>query len=285
MNDGFEKMILEGEVYTTASGVKVKVEEKSLVVISSDNKEITRFDEEGKFFKKLLYKSEEQRASENRQRIYNNFFCKIGEKEREEIKKYLENAASFRKKEIDFLASVEYALHEIDYDFWISTIEPTIKDNKLIFARREEIAQPMSLNEWIDKVADFDSEFNSKIARSEEVMLFYAYRLARGWWNLEYICVNSSSDGNYRESRWHSGKCDLTDHQKVGGFNDGVGNTYKIVMMTDELASLYGGSWETSGMLKPVASCTYIMDNDVKLNYAVPIVACTGVKGDLIIQK
>ena len=54
MNDSFEKMILEGEVYTTAHGVKVKVEKGKLTVISSDDKEITQFDKEGKFFTKLL---------------------------------------------------------------------------------------------------------------------------------------------------------------------------------------------------------------------------------------
>ena len=284
-----KKWIFEGEEVCTESGIRINLNEGKLKIISADLKEEAHFDETGKYWGKLPYKTEEQRACENKQRIFNNFFCKIGETERKLIGKYLSEGQIPTRDigiaEEKFLTKVQWALQCTKHDFWISTIECSIKDDKLVFEREADCTTfALSVNEWNVKAKEFAPEFHSRLASEEELILFYAYRVAKGYWSLNYICNDSSSDGNYKDSPRHSGKCNLTAVEKVGGFNDGVGNTCKIVMKNELEPCLYGGHWQTSGKASTVMSQEIIYNYDRKIVYATPVVVCTEVKGDLIIQ-
>jgi len=73
-----------------------------------------------------------------------------------------------------------------------------------------------------------------------------------GYWTIEYVCDDSSSDGNYNDSPVSSKKKDKSGAKEVGGFNDGIGNTIKLVMK-DGVPTLVGGSYEMSGKTHPVA--------------------------------
>ena len=284
-----KKWIFEGEEVWTESGIKITLNEGKLKVISADMKEETHFYEDGKYFSRFPYKTEEQRASENKQRIFNNFFYKIGEAERKLIGKYLSSAqveAARNIEQSNFLTNVLWALECTEHDFWISTIECSIKDDKLVLEREADCTTfALSVNEWNVKAKEFAPEFNSRIAFEQELILFYAYRLARGWWTLSYICTDSSGDGNYENAPRYSGKGDLSCAKKVGGFNDGVGNTRKIVMHTHASAHVFGGTSRSMGWLNPIAKSELVESNNLKLRESVPVIVCTDVKGDLIIQK
>jgi len=285
-----KKWIFEGEEVCTETGIRICLNEGKLKVISDDLKEEAHFDENGKFATKLPYKTEEQRVSENKQRVFNNFFCKIGEAERKLIGKYLSEAQiptiDIGIAEENFLTKVQWALQCTEHDFWISIIECSIKEDKLVFERDADCTTfALSVNEWNVKAKEFAPEFNSRIAFEQELILFYAYRLAKGYWTLSYICTDSSGDGNYENAPRYSGKGDLSCAKKVGGFNDGVGNTRKIVMHTHAYAHVFGGTYRNLGWLKPVAQSELVESNDLKLRESVPVIVCTDVKGDLIIQK
>ena len=205
------------------------------------------------------------------------------------IGKYLSSAqveAARNIEQSNFLTNVLWALECTEHDFWISTIECSIKDDKLVLEREADCTTfALSVNEWNVKAKEFAPEFNSRIAFEQELILFYAYRLARGWWTLSYICTDSSGDGNYENAPRYSGKGDLSCAKKVGGFNDGVGNTRKIVMHTHASAHVFGGTSRSMGWLNPIAKSELVESNNLKLRESVPVIVCTDVKGDLIIQK
>ena len=86
----------------------------------------------------------------------------------------------------------------------------------------------------------------------DELFLWYGYRVARRMWTLSFICDNSSSEGNYKNSPGSSHKIDLSGIKMVGGFSDGVGNTMKLVQAERSYA-LCGGDVEAFGQVYPVA--------------------------------
>jgi len=150
-----KKWIFEGEEVCTETGIRICLNEGKLKVISDDLKEEAHFDENGKFATKLPYKTEEQRVSENKQRVFNNFFCKIGEEERKKIREVIDFKNALGHEQFEFMRKVDRALANIKEDFWISIIEPTIKDDKLFFGREEECTTAFCVNEWMDKVQAF----------------------------------------------------------------------------------------------------------------------------------
>jgi len=60
------------------------------------------------------------------------------------------------------------------------------------------------------------------LARPDEGDLLKAYRLAMGYWTLEYVCDNSSSAGNYRNSSNWKLALEVSGTREVGDFKDGI---------------------------------------------------------------
>ena len=101
---------------------------------------------------------------------------------------------------------------------------------------------------------NFARKYKSDLATIEELFLWYAYRIAMGYWTLEYICDDSSSNGNYEDSPFASHNYDLTSQKTVGGFNDGIGNIYKVVKGYEKGDyCVVGGMYICSGKKYPVA--------------------------------
>lgn len=89
------------------------------------------------------------------------------------------------------------------------------------------------------------------IATIYETFLWYAWRGANSYWNLQYLCKDSSSKGNWRDSPDTAGHIELTGAREVGGFCDGTGNTCKLVTESIKTISI-GGAWYMSGKIEPV---------------------------------
>jgi len=138
------------------------------------------------------------------------------------------------------------------YDYKIAIIEPSPsgRDGITYDCDSDVYTAPLP-SYWEEKARDLVLGY-SRIATLEELYLFYAYRIAMGYWTIEYVCDDSSSDGNYNDSPVSSKKKDKSGAKEVGGFNDGIGNTIKLVMK-DGVPTLVGGSYEMSGKTHPVA--------------------------------
>lgn len=92
-----------------------------------------------------------------------------------------------------------------------------------------------------------------------------------GLWTIEYVCDDSSSAGNYWDASNSSQGIELTGARIVGGFMDGIGNTYEIYQMKSGFA-LVGGCYGNSGYRSPVANaCCGHSLNNLCYNY------CSGV--------
>ena len=181
------------------------------------------------------------------------YFFLMGKEERELVRKWLSSVASETREQVIFLKDVENALAAIDYNYRIATIEPSLDNSgKLFYKNGEKVASLFSCNEWKIKGKEFAPEWGSDLATLYELFLWYAYRIAKGLWTLEYVCDDSSSAGNYSDSPDASHGFEVSGKRKVGGFADGVGNTYKIVAHNAGFAAC-GGDYHYNGNLCPVA--------------------------------
>lgn len=139
-----------------------------------------------------------------------------------------------------------------NYDYKIARIEPSVRGiSDITYEEDSDVYTAPLAAYWEEKARNFVPG-HSRLATLEELYLFYAYRIAMGYWTIEYVCDDSSSDGNYDDSPVSSKKKDKSGAKEVGGFNDGIGNTIKLVMK-DEVPTLVGGSYEMSGKTHSVA--------------------------------
>jgi hypothetical protein len=83
-----------------------------------------------------------------------------------------------------------------------------------------------------------------------------------GWWSIEYVCDDSSSAGNYWDSPNATHDFQTSGARKVGGFTDGIGNTYKIVIHKAGFA-LCGGDFDKCGGDYRVADFSYCTEPGV----------------------
>jgi len=149
------------------------------------------------------------------------FFFKMGEIQRLMVKQWYLDVVpqSYRQKE--FLRIVDEAIERIDYDFRIATLEPSMDlYSQLYFKEDSKVEASLFLYEWAIKAEEFYPELNSRLATLHELFFWYAYRIAKGYWTLEYVC-DSPRPGHET--------INASGIEELGGFCDGIGNTYKVV--------------------------------------------------------
>ena len=218
------------------NGARAELTDKGLKVISSTGK-VLYFDEYGNVVTKCDY------------------FFKMGKYEREIVRKWAKDVKTETEKQEIFLEKVKEALNIVDYDYKISTIEPSIGENGVIyFEKGNPVAVGISELMWREYAKKFDEKCNSRLATLSELFLWYAYRIAIRAWDLSYLADNSSSAGNYWNSPEASHDFELSGVREVGGFSDGVGNTDKLVSLETGGFALVGGFYYNFGFEKPVAN-------------------------------
>lgn len=190
-------------------------------------------------------------------------FILMGKPEREKVAEWFNKVNpkvdGEKKRQRNFLDRVEKALKVIDYDYCISTLEPSFdEEGKIFYEEGKPVGIGIKLKDWKEKAANFysDKKWHSELAQLEEGDLFKAYRIAMGFWSLEYVCDNSSSAGNYWNAPNSSHACEVSGARKVGGFKDGIGNTYDIYQMHAGFAFV-GGDFNSDGYCYPVADIDY----------------------------
>ena len=190
-------------------------------------------------------------------------FYFMGKTEREITKAWFLEAVPETSEQKKFLEIVKEAIENIDYDYWISTIEPSEEERgKPTFKIGGNVVRRFYLREWNNKAKEFAPQWNSDMANLFELFFWYAYRCAMGYWTLSYVCDDSSNAGNYSNSPKSTGWFEASGIREVGGFRDGIGNTFKLVVLEERFA-LCGGFFNDLGSLYPVATVipTNIIDN------------------------
>ena len=169
-------------------------------------------------------------------------FYLVGEKERDVVKEWLLVQKAKNDKEATFVDGISKALVGIDYDYMISGLEPTVEsDGEIHYKPGGKVCNWLAGHWWIDLAKDFAPEYDSKLTTLSELWLWYAYRVAMGWWSLEYIC---------NVSRYYCKPQTFVDRYSayeaksgmvsIGGARDGTNNTYKITWHNGKFA-LVGG--------------------------------------------
>lgn len=192
------------------------------------------------------------------------YFFFIGKPEREKVAEWFNKVKPQTENQRKFLERVKKALKLIDYDYCISTLEPSFDGNgKIFYEEGNFVGIGISFPEWKKRAKNFynDMKWHSELAQLEEGILFKAYRIAMGLWSLEYVCDDSSSAGNYYNSPHSSHYYEDSGVRKVGGFKDGTGNTYQIYE-TECGFALVGGNYFCAGIYYPVGAVNYTIEPD-----------------------
>jgi len=230
----------------------LEITEKGFSVISASGV-CRKFDDKGNLLKTYTIKNSSW---------LKDFFL-MRKEEIEEVRQWFPNVTPATKKQKDFLEIVGEGLGFIDFDYRLSKLEPSMnEDGELFFESGNPVETGLSLGEWKRKCQEFAPEWNSRMASIHELYLWYAWRVVKGYWSLEYICDDSSDGANYFTSPNPSHKCEVSGNRVIGGFSDGTGNTYKIVSYGSGMA-VCGGKFDDYGNVFPVADESCYIDSEV----------------------
>ena len=184
--------------------------------------------------------------------VIDEYFMEISSEERNLVRRWLRNQKGQTKQEKEFLTIVKEGLEKVNYDYEIATIEPSIINHRIRFIEGEKVAVGHSPNEWLVMCKNYAPKRGSRMAKLYELFIWYAWRIAKGYWSLDYVANDSSSAGNYGNAPDASHYVERSAVRTCGGFKDGQGNTYKIVVHQGKLVSV-GGSYRTYGSYYPVS--------------------------------
>lgn len=267
---------MENEMNLT-NGVKIEVGEHGVNAIGTDG-EVIRFDDNGRQLHESVF---------NRAEIFMEHFDFMGHEQQkiakewyavykeEKIKKYVE----YRRVPKIFFGLLDLAVENVTEEYFIANLEPSIDQNGRIYYKvGEKVTRGFSPNKWRQKAREFAPECESDLATAYQLVLWYAYRIAMGYWTVEYVCENSYSEGNYWNSPDATHKIEVSGTKKVGGAYDGVGNTRKLVLYRTAFFALFGGCYGEFGNEHPVGEWESIVRSDNTLINSTGVVALNKVR-------
>ena len=197
-----------------------------------------------------------------------SYFFLMNEERIIEVMRWIEEAVPRNSCEKRFCKVVNDALDWYSTPFAISTIEPSIMtidsiskvdslDNKRIYlSPNNPITTGLTFSDWQYLCREFLPIYTSMMANTFEITLFYAYRIAMGYWSLSLV-GGTGHMGNYKLSLSRSDKLELSASQQVGGFRDGIGNTYVITQDLNGNPRSMGGCYNSYNSERPIGE---IMD-------------------------
>lgn len=229
----------------------LEITEKGFSVISASGM-CRKFDDKGNLLKTYVVESPS----------WLKYFFFMSKEEIKAVRKWVTKVTPVTEAQKEFLEIVKEALGFIDYGYRISVIEPSMnEEGELFFEVGKPVETGLCLGDWKAKCKEFASEWNSRMASIHELYLWYAWRIVKGYWSLEYICDDSSEGANYFTSPNPSHKCEVSGSRVMGGFSDGTGNTYKIVSYGSGMA-VCGGKFDDYGNVFPVADVNCYVDSE-----------------------
>ena len=105
------------------------------------------------------------------------FFTRIGEEERKKVKKWLAQQKGQTTIEKTFLKVLKKAIEEIDYEYWISNTEPSVKNNKIYYGEGYQAGIMYANNQWKDMAEEYCPKRGSRLSSLCELFIWYALRI------------------------------------------------------------------------------------------------------------
>ena len=180
-------------------------------------------------------------------------FIKVTNKDREIVRKWLKTFDNPTKKKESFLEIVKQAIKEIKYEYWIATIELSVKNGRIFYAEEQPVGVDYSYPQWKEMAENYNPKRGSRLANLQELFLWYAVRIAKGLWTIDDVVIDSTKCGNYRNALDGRHRMEKTGARICGGYRDGQGNTYKIVTNNGHFL-LIGGCFHCHGDDYTIAS-------------------------------
>lgn len=193
------------------------------------------------------------------------YFVAITQNERNEVAKWLESKEGEGEKDERLVAFLKEALSRVTYDYWLPTMEPSVQDGKICYVEGAEVTKGILPEDWDELCKRYAPERGSRIANLYELFIWYAWRIAKGYWSYSEAILNSTGVGNYPKPKSQYELSDLRKYaphmieaagkRKTGGFYDGQGNTCKIVTHKGKYKAI-GGCYKASGEKCPIVHVT-----------------------------
>jgi len=198
------------------------------------------------------------------------YFFIMGKRERLKVIEWYLAQKSPTTRQLTFLNFVKLGIENIKYDYLVPTIEPSIKDNYIYYKEGEPVAVGLSCIECEEKARDFAPIYESGLATLEELYMWYAYRIAMGYWNISYVCNNFLI--RPKETVPQNGLL-VSGARKSAGARDGVENTFKIVKCGAKFC-LVGKCFKKRSAANSISTVFNITDEyeDKQQDSGVPIV-------------
>lgn len=201
-------------------------------------------------------------------------FVFMGTEKQKMVRKWAKGRKGETENQEIFLKRVRLAIRMVKKAYFIAKQEPSVDENgRIYYMEGHQVALGYSCNEWRRMAREFAPECNSDIANIHQLMIWYAYRIAMGFWTIEQVCDDSTSVGNYWNADNSSHKLEAAGVRWSGGARDGAGNTFKFVYNGIGEICLVGGTCFTYGHISPVAAVISGKDSsgDAKYNHSVPV--------------
>lgn len=187
-------------------------------------------------------------------------FVAITQKERDEVANWLESEKKAENNE-RLVSFLKEALERVNYDYWLPTIEPSIKDGRICYVEGAEVATGILPEDWELLCKRYAPERGSRMANLYELFIWYAWRIAKQYWTYSEVITNSTEIGNYLKPKSKNGCSKLKESipheietagkRETGGFCDGQGNTCKIVTYKGKYKAV-GGCFKSNGESEPI---------------------------------
>lgn len=135
--------------------------------------------------------------------------------------------------------------------FTCMTIDPSVKDGKLVYQKGLPISTGLSQRQWAKLLKEYNPSRNSRqMTRTEYACrnLFLIQRLVESGYKIEEawraVCDDSKNIGHYRNSDNAKGDFEPTGSREVCGFCD-LGNVWKFI--AEDSWDEAGGFWAAGG--------------------------------------
>lgn len=185
------------------------------------------------------------------------YFFFMGEVERKEVRKWFKESKlnkicgrTLGSQDLTLEDCIGLALKEINYDYYISVLEPSFDEQgKIFYEPGNKVAIDIALGDWCRRAREFylTKSEHSEIANILEFYLFMAYRIANGYLEFERVCDEVAmrryeyiqADLAIKYYKLHSTMqgftfaspdfpFEVSGVREIGGFRDGIGNTRKL---------------------------------------------------------
>lgn len=153
------------------------------------------------------------------------------------------------------------------HTFTCMTIDPSVKDGKLVYQKGLPTKTGFSQNQWEKMLKDYNPSRNSRqMTRTEYACrnLFLIQRLVKSGYEIDEawkaVCDDSKNIGHYCNSDNNKYDFEPTGSREVGGFCD-LGNSWKFIAEDPWEESggywIAGGSFNNRSNDNPVADLVY----------------------------